>query len=62
MRLLFQVDPRSEIDASNPSRTKCDLYLNVLSVDVFDNPSYTAGPMISVPTVYKAQKDVGNAA
>lgn len=62
IRIIFQVDPRAEIEASSPSRTKCDLFLNVLSVEVFDNPGYTAGPMISIPTIYKAQKDAGNAA
>lgn len=62
IRIVFQVDPRAEVEATNPARTKCDLYLNVLSVDVYDNPGYTAGPIISIPTIYKAQKEAGNAA
>jgi hypothetical protein len=62
VKIVFQVDPRTDVDATNPARTKCDMYLNVLSVDVYDNPGYTAGPIISIPTVYKAQKEAGNAA
>jgi hypothetical protein len=59
IRILFNVDQRSEIDTNNGTKTRCDLYLNILSIEVFDNPDFASAPMISIPTIYKAQKDAG---
>lgn len=61
IRIYFNVEQRAEID-NGGTRTKCDLFVNVLNVDVHDNPDFAAEPLVSLPTIYKVQKDAASAA